>query len=157
MRIWGILGECGGDRVSPASVRLDLSPTLAYNVGTAVNSPSSVRFEPRVLERLTAFVAVHREMTLSSARAAGRRSGRVGGHRRGAVGPGVGPGAGGRRGAPVSAATGGKPDTPQLHVRPRVPPHEGVYLAAVMALEAAAAGHETGRHGGVFWLRPPDA
>jgi hypothetical protein len=33
---------------------------------TAV-SPSSVRFEPRVLERLTAFVAVHRDMTLSSA------------------------------------------------------------------------------------------
>jgi len=30
-------------------------------------SPSSVRFEPRVLERLTAFVAAHREMTLSSA------------------------------------------------------------------------------------------
>ena len=30
-------------------------------------SPSSVRFEPRVLERLTAFVAVHRDMTLSSA------------------------------------------------------------------------------------------
>lgn len=30
-------------------------------------SPSSVRFEPRVLERLTAYVAAHREMTLSSA------------------------------------------------------------------------------------------
>ena len=30
-------------------------------------SPSSVRFEPRVLERLTAFLAVHREMSLSSA------------------------------------------------------------------------------------------
>jgi hypothetical protein len=30
-------------------------------------SPSSVRFEPRVLERLSAFVAVHRDMTLSSA------------------------------------------------------------------------------------------
>ena len=30
-------------------------------------SPSSVRFEPRVLERLTAYVATHREMTLSSA------------------------------------------------------------------------------------------
>jgi hypothetical protein len=30
-------------------------------------SPSSVRFEPRVLERLSAFVAVHRELTLSSA------------------------------------------------------------------------------------------
>jgi hypothetical protein len=29
--------------------------------------PSSVRFEPRVLERLSAFVAAHREMTLSSA------------------------------------------------------------------------------------------
>lgn len=28
---------------------------------------SSVRFEPRVLERLTAFIAAHREMTLSSA------------------------------------------------------------------------------------------
>jgi hypothetical protein len=33
----------------------------------AAISPSSVRFEPRVLERLAAFVAVHREMTLSSA------------------------------------------------------------------------------------------
>ena len=33
----------------------------------AINSPSSVRFEPRVLERLTAFVAAHREMSLSSA------------------------------------------------------------------------------------------
>lgn len=33
----------------------------------AALSPSSVRFEPRVLERLTAFVAVHREMSLSSA------------------------------------------------------------------------------------------
>lgn len=30
-------------------------------------SPSSVRFEPHVLERLTAFVAAHRELTLSSA------------------------------------------------------------------------------------------
>ena len=32
-----------------------------------VISPSSVRFEPRVLERLSAFVAVHQELTLSSA------------------------------------------------------------------------------------------
>jgi hypothetical protein len=30
-------------------------------------SPSSVRFEPRVLERLAAFVAVHQELTMSSA------------------------------------------------------------------------------------------
>ncbi|MCW2893596.1 MAG: hypothetical protein QOG28_1277 [Trebonia sp.] len=30
-------------------------------------SPSSVRFEPRVLERLSAFVALHQELTLSSA------------------------------------------------------------------------------------------
>ena len=30
-------------------------------------SPSSVRFEPRVLERLSALVAVHQELTLSSA------------------------------------------------------------------------------------------
>ena len=30
-------------------------------------SPSSVRFEPRVLERLSAFVAVHQDLTLSSA------------------------------------------------------------------------------------------
>jgi hypothetical protein len=30
-------------------------------------SPSSVRFEPRVLERLSAFVAAHRELSLSSA------------------------------------------------------------------------------------------
>jgi hypothetical protein len=30
-------------------------------------SPSSVRFDPRVLDRLTAFVAVHRDLTLSSA------------------------------------------------------------------------------------------
>jgi hypothetical protein len=33
----------------------------------AAISPSSVRFEPRVLERLSAYVAAHREMTLSSA------------------------------------------------------------------------------------------
>jgi hypothetical protein len=33
----------------------------------AAISPSSVRFEPPVLKRLTAFVAVHRELTLSSA------------------------------------------------------------------------------------------
>lgn len=33
----------------------------------ATTTPSSVRFEPRVLERLTAFVAVHRDMSLSSA------------------------------------------------------------------------------------------
>ena len=33
----------------------------------ATATPSSVRFEPRVLERLTAFVAAHREMSLSSA------------------------------------------------------------------------------------------
>jgi len=30
-------------------------------------SPSSVRFDPRVLERLAAFVAAHRHLTLSSA------------------------------------------------------------------------------------------
>ena len=30
-------------------------------------SPSSVRFEPRVLERLAAYVAVHQELTMSSA------------------------------------------------------------------------------------------
>ena len=30
-------------------------------------SPSSVRFEPRVLDRLAAFVAVHQDLTLSSA------------------------------------------------------------------------------------------
>jgi hypothetical protein len=30
-------------------------------------SPSSVRFEPRVLERLSAFVALHQDLTLSSA------------------------------------------------------------------------------------------
>src|SRR6202041_3738580 len=29
--------------------------------------PSSVRFEPRVFERLSAFVAAHRDLTLSSA------------------------------------------------------------------------------------------
>jgi hypothetical protein len=33
----------------------------------AIPSPSSVRFEPRVLERLTAFVAAQRDLTLSSA------------------------------------------------------------------------------------------
>jgi hypothetical protein len=33
----------------------------------ATATPLSVRFEPRVLERLTAFVAAHREMSLSSA------------------------------------------------------------------------------------------
>jgi hypothetical protein len=32
-----------------------------------ITSPSSVRFEPRVLQRLTAFVATHPEMSLSSA------------------------------------------------------------------------------------------
>jgi hypothetical protein len=30
-------------------------------------SPSSVRFDPRVLERLSAFVAAHRDLTVSSA------------------------------------------------------------------------------------------
>jgi hypothetical protein len=34
-------------------------------VGNA--SPSSIRFEPRVLERLTVFLAAHRDLTLSSA------------------------------------------------------------------------------------------
>src|SRR5580692_10312324 len=33
----------------------------------ATPSPSSVRFEPRVFERLSAFVAAHRDLTLSSA------------------------------------------------------------------------------------------
>jgi hypothetical protein len=33
----------------------------------AVPGPSSVRFDPRVLKRLTAFVAAHRDLTLSSA------------------------------------------------------------------------------------------
>lgn len=33
----------------------------------AITSPSSVRFEPRVLRRLNAFVATHPEMSLSSA------------------------------------------------------------------------------------------
>ena len=33
----------------------------------ATNTPSSVRFEPQVLERLAAFIAAHRELTLSSA------------------------------------------------------------------------------------------
>lgn len=41
------------------------SPTLSYMVTTP--SPSSVRFEPRVFERLSAFVAAHRDLTLSSA------------------------------------------------------------------------------------------
>ena len=41
------------------------SPTLSYMVATP--SPSSVRFEPRVFERLSAFVAAHRDLTLSSA------------------------------------------------------------------------------------------
>jgi hypothetical protein len=43
------------------------TPTLAYNVYMVTTGPSSVRFEPRVLERLTAFLAVHRDMSLSSA------------------------------------------------------------------------------------------
>jgi hypothetical protein len=38
---------------------------LSYMVVTP--SPSSVRFEPRVFERLSAFVAAHRDLTLSSA------------------------------------------------------------------------------------------
>jgi hypothetical protein len=33
----------------------------------ASTSPSSIRFEPRVLERLSVFVAAHRDLTLSSA------------------------------------------------------------------------------------------
>src|ERR1700727_3190538 len=33
----------------------------------ATPSPSSIRFEPRVFERLSVFVAAHRDMTLSSA------------------------------------------------------------------------------------------
>jgi hypothetical protein len=37
---------------------------MSYMVAT---SPSSVRFEARVLERLAAFIAAHRELTLSSA------------------------------------------------------------------------------------------
>ena len=37
---------------------------MSYMVAT---SPSSVRFEPQVLERLAAFIAAHRELTLSSA------------------------------------------------------------------------------------------
>ena len=44
---------------------LDFSPTIAYNVGMA--TPSSVRFEDQVLERLNAFVAAHPGMSLSSA------------------------------------------------------------------------------------------
>jgi hypothetical protein len=33
----------------------------------SIPSPSSVRFEPRVFERLSAFVAAHRDLTISSA------------------------------------------------------------------------------------------
>lgn len=40
-------------------------PTLSYMVG--IPGPSSVRFEPRVFERLSAFVAANRDLTLSSA------------------------------------------------------------------------------------------
>lgn len=40
-------------------------PTIAYNVGMA--SPSSVRFDDRVLERLNAFLSTHPGMSLSSA------------------------------------------------------------------------------------------
>lgn len=42
-------------------------PTISYIVGMAIVSPSSVRFEPRVLSRLSAFVAAHPDLTLSSA------------------------------------------------------------------------------------------
>ncbi|MDQ1516239.1 MAG: hypothetical protein QOE80_2069 [Actinomycetota bacterium] len=41
------------------------TPTLAYNVGMA--TPSSIRFDPEVLRRLTAYVAAHPGTTLSSA------------------------------------------------------------------------------------------
>ena len=41
------------------------SPTLSYMVASP--SPSSARFEPRVFERLSTFVAAHRDLTLSSA------------------------------------------------------------------------------------------
>jgi len=46
---------------------LAMSTTTTYNVIMAITSPSSVRFEPRVLRRLNAFVATHPEMSLSSA------------------------------------------------------------------------------------------
>jgi len=43
-------------------------PTLTYIVIHGnYSSPSSIRFEPRVFERLSAFVAAHRDLTLSSA------------------------------------------------------------------------------------------
>jgi len=41
------------------------TPTFAYNVGMA--APSSIRFEPDVLRRLTAYVSAHPGTTLSSA------------------------------------------------------------------------------------------
>lgn len=41
------------------------APTPSYNVG--VTGPSSVRFDPRVLERLKAFVSTHPGVSLSSA------------------------------------------------------------------------------------------
>jgi len=53
-----------GEHASRLHWRLH-SPTLSYMVATP--SPSSVRFEPRVFERLSAFVAAHRDLTLSSA------------------------------------------------------------------------------------------
>jgi hypothetical protein len=53
-----------GEHASRLHCRLH-SPTLSYMVATP--SPSSVRFEPRVFERLSAFVAAHRDLTLSSA------------------------------------------------------------------------------------------
>jgi hypothetical protein len=53
-----------GERASRLSCRLRW-PTLSYMVANP--SPSSVRFEPRVFARLSAFVAAHRDLTLSSA------------------------------------------------------------------------------------------
>src|SRR5687767_9262688 len=52
-------------RGSRFEVRCQRRPTFAYNVGMA--TPSSIRFDPEVLRRLTAYVAAHPGTTLSSA------------------------------------------------------------------------------------------
>lgn len=50
---------------SGSSSQTETPPTSAYNVGMA--TPSSIRFDPEVLRRLTAYVAAHPGTTLSSA------------------------------------------------------------------------------------------
>ena len=104
-------------------------------------SPSSVRFEPRVFERLSAFVA-----------AAGRRARLVGG-------PDVWEVIGAIRSVRdlrrAHEAAGN--EVPGLiHTSDIAFPRTKAYVPRLgAALAAAAAGREAARRGGVLWLRPP--